>query len=217
MFESEKNVYPSDVYSNFNGHFVASSFGDGSESTTSEAFLSTITGSLGTNIVLTESMSVIYNALYLWKSAVELASESAPTKWPDKEYVRLSLLDLTIATPSGEITIKKSNYLQLNFFILEIIDEVASKSYPANGITIKTDPILYSKCEFGKNYVMYSYSNALFYAACAVGGVAILCALLVLYFINKYQSEPALKFSSPIFLFATDFALILIAVVRKTE
>lgn len=211
LYEFEKYSMPEDVSSYLEGCFVVNVFGDGSETTAAATFSSTIDSNFGSFIQVSESLSFIYNALYLWKSAVELAAESSPTEWPSQEYVRLSLLGLTQSTPSGSITVAKNNYVSSFYYIIQIISGEGFHVYPQLTVDLKIDPILYvDECEFGKNRVLFKTNFTYIIAAIILAGVIFIGGLSISFLINKYKEETSIKLATPIFLHFTVIALMMI-------
>lgn len=132
-----KYLYDDNIYKYIDGSFIPTSYYENLSFTSNHAFVNSAKEQFVDNFYVSYIYTNSYCSLLVFKDAVLKALEESNEEWPNTDYIRLSLLDLKIQTPSGFITVDDTNYVEKPAYLLEILEDgKMNQVYPSNTLSI---------------------------------------------------------------------------------
>jgi urea transport system substrate-binding protein len=117
------------------GHYAAWNYFQTVENPASKTFVAAFKKKYGDDRVVNDPMECAYNAVYLWKQAVEKATTA-----DDLEKVRMAALGQTFEAPQGKITMENSHHLSKFVRIGEVGEDGLFKIAYESKTAVKPQP-----------------------------------------------------------------------------
>lgn len=121
-------------------------------------------------------------SIAIWIQALKIARTHTSDVWPTSDYVRISLLSVNYASPSGNIKITDANHYKRSLFLMETVNNGFSQVYPHVGRSITIDP---SPFRYGTPTSIINKPNVLIFKyekSVIISNYVIFAILMLLYF-----------------------------------
>lgn len=216
LFHYEPFEYTEDVLEALSGSFVISSYSTVLSDTTSQSFKFVVTQRFAKYQQMSESIEAAYSAINLWKQSVEYSVEQTSDAFPSRAYVRLSYFNIRYDAPSGTVQFKHNNHLSKSVSVFKIQNGDIELVTPRQGVKEVPDTILYDidedkECTFDKDISNFEYNEAIRIVIIVFTVINYIIVVVISSLVGLYRNTKVILSASPVFLFYSLFALLLIA------
>jgi ABC-type branched-subunit amino acid transport system substrate-binding protein len=195
------NIQETQLRRNMVGHFAVSSYFQSVILPENSVFSSAYHAKYGSGTITTD-MVQSYNSVLFWARAAQKAKSVNPTR------VRVNLYDETHSTPSGQITIRKSNQISGPYRIAQVVSAGTSLFYrPIVGlddsVNLVQDPLLQVEgdlCYFGAVRKVEPDTTALRVATVAATVVMQLFLVACMVWVTYHRQKLVIRHSGLDFL-----------------